>query len=64
MTCLIFPVSSCSQVACDGGGGPLGHPKVYINLDDGETHVCIYCGLRYIFKPFLAKDKEEETAKN
>lgn len=19
-------------VACDGGGGPLGHPKVYINL--------------------------------
>ena len=61
MTCL--PISS-SQVACDGGGGPLGHPKVYINLDDGETHVCIYCGLRYIFKPFLAKDKEEETAKN
>ena len=61
MTCL--PISA-SQVACDGGGGPLGHPKVYINLDDGETHVCIYCGLRYIFKPFLAKDKEEETAKN
>ncbi|KAI8872458.1 hypothetical protein GQ42DRAFT_104039, partial [Ramicandelaber brevisporus] len=20
-------------VACDGGGGALGHPKVYINLD-------------------------------
>lgn len=19
-------------VSCDGGGGPLGHPKVYINL--------------------------------
>lgn len=19
-------------IACDGGGGPLGHPKVYINL--------------------------------
>ena len=61
MTC---PPISASQVACDGGGGPLGHPKVYINLEDGETHVCIYCGLRYIFKPFLAKDKEEETAKN
>ena len=20
------------RVACDGGGGPLGHPKVYLNL--------------------------------
>ena len=20
------------HVACDGGGGPLGHPKVYLNL--------------------------------
>ncbi len=19
-------------IACDGGGGPLGHPKIYINL--------------------------------
>lgn len=28
-------------VSCDGGGGALGHPKVYINL------VCILC------RPFL-----------
>merc|ERR1712183_380564 len=38
-------------VACDGGGGALGHPRVYINLDDGEPHSCIYCGLRYVFNP-------------
>ncbi len=25
-------------VGCDGGGGALGHPKVYLNLgEDGET---------------------------
>jgi len=33
---LINEVEPSSQkdriVACDGGGGPLGHPKVYINL--------------------------------
>jgi len=35
-------------VACDGGGGALGHPKVYINLDKPGVHSCSYCGLRFI----------------
>jgi len=28
------PPKECTErvVFCDGGGGPLGHPKVYINL--------------------------------
>ncbi|XP_031830796.1 NADH dehydrogenase (ubiquinone) 13 kDa A subunit [Nomia melanderi] len=34
-------------VACNGGGGPLGHPKVYINLDKPGDHTCGYCGLRF-----------------
>nr|ALS04662.1 NADH dehydrogenase [Pseudodiaptomus poplesia] len=34
-------------VACDGGGGALGHPKVFINLDQEGPHSCIYCGLRF-----------------
>ncbi|NP_001165781.1 NADH dehydrogenase [ubiquinone] iron-sulfur protein 6, mitochondrial [Nasonia vitripennis] len=34
-------------VACDGGGGPLGHPKIYINLDKPGNHACTYCGLRF-----------------
>lgn len=30
--------------SCNGGGGALGHPKVYINLDKaGEPNVCPYC---------------------
>ncbi len=29
---------------CDGGGGALGHPKVYLEMGE-ETHVsCPYCG--------------------
>ena len=47
------------QVSCDGGGGALGHPKVYINLDGGEPVACIYCGLRYVFDP-NADDYVEE----
>ncbi|KAJ3241626.1 hypothetical protein HDU78_001755 [Chytriomyces hyalinus] len=35
------------KVSCDGGGGALGHPKVYLNLDDGEAVGCGYCGLRF-----------------
>ncbi|KAI8615572.1 zinc-finger domain-containing protein [Chytriomyces sp. MP71] len=35
------------KATCDGGGGALGHPKVYINLDDGEAVGCGYCGLKF-----------------
>jgi len=34
-------------ISCDGGGGALGHPRVFINLDQAGPHSCIYCGLRY-----------------
>ncbi|KAI8978413.1 zinc-finger domain-containing protein [Pilobolus umbonatus] len=33
--------------SCDGGGGILGHPKIYINLDKPGAHPCSYCGIRY-----------------
>jgi NADH dehydrogenase (ubiquinone) Fe-S protein 6 len=36
---------------CEGGGGALGHPIEYIQLDkvnnSDEPSVCLYCGLRY-----------------
>ena len=37
-------------VACDGGGGALGHPKVYLTLVEGKVE-CGYCGRVYILKP-------------
>eukprot|EP01115_Flamella_aegyptia_P002602 TRINITY_DN136710_c0_g1_i1.p1 TRINITY_DN136710_c0_g1~~TRINITY_DN136710_c0_g1_i1.p1 ORF type:complete len:137 (+),score=17.13 TRINITY_DN136710_c0_g1_i1:45-455(+) len=40
-----------TNVSCDGGGGPLGHPKVYINLDvPNKPIACPYCGLRFVNK--------------
>ncbi|OCK75898.1 NADH-ubiquinone oxidoreductase [Lepidopterella palustris CBS 459.81] len=34
-------------VACDGGGGPLGHPKIFINVDKPQICWCTYCGLPF-----------------
>jgi uncharacterized Zn-finger protein len=36
-------------VACDGNG-PLGHPRVFLNLADGAA-VCGYCDRRFVLKP-------------
>lgn len=35
-------------VSCDGGGGPLGHPKIFINTDKPEIATCGYCGLPFV----------------
>mmetsp|Transcript_12864 Transcript_12864/g.51340 ORF Transcript_12864/g.51340 Transcript_12864/m.51340 type:complete len:125 (+) Transcript_12864:64-438(+) len=40
------------SVSCDGGGGALGHPLVYISLEhEGEVKSCDYCGLRFVRVP-------------
>jgi uncharacterized Zn-finger protein len=33
------------EVICDGGGGALGHPRVYLHIDadQGEQVTCPYC---------------------
>ncbi|CAL8102404.1 unnamed protein product [Calicophoron daubneyi] len=43
------PPIPCKEhiVSCDGGGGALGHPKVFINLDKPGNHTCGYCGIRF-----------------
>jgi uncharacterized Zn-finger protein len=37
-------------VACDGGDGPLGHPRVYLNME-GKGHIaCPYCGCDFVLE--------------
>jgi uncharacterized Zn-finger protein len=36
-----------SSVSCDGGGGALGHPKVYLAIGEGREIVCPYCSRTY-----------------
>jgi len=35
-------------VACDGGGGALGHPKVFLKFDAAREIVCPYCSKQFI----------------
>ena len=36
------------EVVCDGGGGALGHPKVWYSFD-GQDHVeCGYCDRQFV----------------
>jgi uncharacterized Zn-finger protein len=35
------------RVSCNGGGGPLGHPHVYLNLGSDDRAVCPYCSKQY-----------------
>ena len=45
----VVPVTG-KRVACNGGGGALGHPKVYYDLDaNGEAH-CFYCCAHFVRK--------------
>ncbi|MBM3488347.1 MAG: zinc-finger domain-containing protein [Alphaproteobacteria bacterium] len=39
-----------ATVSCDGGGGPLGHPKVYLSLERSGVIECPYCGRRFVRK--------------
>lgn len=32
------------RVACDGGGGALGHPKTYLDMGVDTQVTCKYCG--------------------
>ncbi len=38
------------EVACDGGAGPLGHPRVFLHIDR-QTHQiqCPYCSRLYLY---------------
>ena len=42
------------RIACNGGGGALGHPNVYYSLEDGEA-TCGYCGRKFIYDPQKAE---------
>jgi uncharacterized Zn-finger protein len=37
-------------VRCDGGGGPLGHPAVYLNMGEKGEILCPYCSRRFVLR--------------
>lgn len=44
-------------VACNGGGGALGHPRVYLNLAAEGKVECPYCSRLFILGGKPASDE-------
>jgi uncharacterized Zn-finger protein len=38
------------RISCDGDGGALGHPRVYLEMGDGTSVECPYCDRRFVLK--------------
>ena len=43
-------VVSSSNVACDGGGGALGHPKIYLDMGQETKIICQYCSKSFVLE--------------
>ena len=37
-----------SRVACDGGGGALGHPRGFLQMGSDRMVECPYCDKRFV----------------
>jgi uncharacterized Zn-finger protein len=47
--------------ACNGGGGPLGHPRVFLNLaHDGKVE-CPYCSRLFVNRALQGEDTRNAT---
>ncbi len=38
------------KIACNGGGGALGHPTVWYEMGKDDVVVCGYCDRRFVLK--------------
>lgn len=45
---IITVEQSADGVSCDGGGGALGHPKVWYSFDLGPSAQCGYCDRMFV----------------
>jgi uncharacterized Zn-finger protein len=39
-----------TRVSCEGIGGALGHPRVYLEMGDEDFVECPYCDRRFVLK--------------
>lgn len=43
-------LTQAARVSCNGGGGALGHPQIWLNMNaDGEV-TCPYCSRHFVQK--------------
>ena len=52
---------SDAEASCDGGGGALGHPRVYLPFAGKSWVDCYYCGQRFAKSDYETPDKSGDT---
>ena len=50
------------RVACDGVGGALGHPRVYLEMGEADFVECPYCDRRFVLAAGASGEEDELTA--
>lgn len=48
------------RVACDGVGGALGHPRVWLEMGEAEFVECPYCDRRFMLAADAGEGPEDE----
>ena len=47
------------RVSCDGGGGAMGHPRVWLHLGEDNQVMCTYCSRSYVLRGSDASQNAE-----
>ena len=50
------------RVACDGVGGALGHPRVYLEMGEDNAVECAYCDRKFVLAHGADGHEDEELA--
>jgi uncharacterized Zn-finger protein len=50
------------RVACDGVGGALGHPRVWLEMGEGTFVECPYCDRRFVLASGVEGVESERLA--
>ena len=50
------------RVACDGVGGALGHPRVYLEMGEEDSVECPYCDRRFVLAAGAEGHEDEQLA--
>lgn len=51
---IIVIEDNADEVSCDGGGGALGHPKVWYSFDGQDKVECGYCDRMFVKGRFVS----------
>ena len=50
------------RVACDGVGGVLGHPRVWLEMGEADFVECTYCDRRFVLAAAHEAPEDERLA--